>query len=421
MPLCSPRLLSAYFRLQLIMIQPDHVIGGAMTSIISAHVHPMRYMRNRPFARKAMQLYRRMVGRKMPTVEWVQAIGDLMMPVYNDAIDKLPREKRPERPTAMLIDESSLAGHVGAFVEHGRNIFFLEPHLIRLLDQTDLTNVRCGDVQLPFDSFHISFGDAFDGALPGPLNKIDGAYITSHREHGGSLEIRVTTRRLDLQHPDKSNHWPFSRDCYFYAPLDMSDPCATFEDAVRSAIESGEIKAEQSITAPDEDIVFDGLAGPITVQDVRHLTDAEETARTREGLPVFRRALALVVNALCYLNATAGETETTLLPDDAPTDLVAARQSPKVSLRDRAKAGLLERGFMPVLVRKEAVGAGANETNSCHGGGGHVSVHWRRGHWRRQPHGQGRTLIKLVWIRPTLVATSQGMIPDTAGHLYRLT
>jgi len=37
--------------------------------------------------------------------------------------------------------------------------------------------------------------------------------------------------------------------------------------------------------------------------------------------------------------------------------------------------------------------------------GTHASprLHWRRGHLRNQPHGQGRTLRKLVWIEPTLI------------------
>lgn len=342
----------------------------------------------------------------------------MMMPIYNDIIMTLPREKRPERPTAMLVQEASLASHVGAFVEHGRNIFFLEPHLVRLLDQTDLANVRCGDVQLPFDCFHISFGDAFDGALPGAPNRIDGAYITSHPGWSDNLQVLVTTRRLDQQHPDKPNRWPFSRDVYFYAPLNVSDPDATFEDVVRAAIEDGEIKIEQSIMRPDDEEVLELPGGPVLVRDVRHLTDAEETELTWKGLPMFRRALALVVNALCYLNATSGETEAKLLPDDTPADLAANWQSAKVGLRDRAKSGLLERGFMPVMIRKGDVAAGTGPADG--GGGVQVSAHWRRGHWRRQPHGQGRALIKLMWIRPTLVAADHGAVPDTKGHLYRL-
>lgn len=389
-----------------------------MASIISTHIHPMRYMRNRPFARKALQLYRRMVGRGIPTNTWVQEIGQLIMPIYNDLIMTLPFEKRPERPTAMLVQEASLVSHVGAFVEHGRNIFFLEPQLVRLLDQTDLANVRGGDIKLPFDCFHISFGDAFDGSLPGLPNKIDGAYITSYPGWSDNIQIVVTTRRLDLQHLDKPNRWPFSRDIYFYASLNLSDPSMAFDDIVRIAIKDGEIKIEQSIMSPDEDITIDEPMGMITVQDVRHLTDAEETALTREGLPMFRRALALVVNALCYLNSTTRETEATLLPDDSPASLLENWQSSKVSVRDRARAGLLELGFMPVVVCRGAVSSRRADGNNGDGST-HIAAHWRRGHWRRQPHGQGRAFIKLIWVRPTLVAADQG-VTNTQGHLYRV-
>jgi hypothetical protein len=39
------------------------------------------------------------------------------------------------------------------------------------------------------------------------------------------------------------------------------------------------------------------------------------------------------------------------------------------------------------------------------GGSGHASprLHWRRGHYRRQHYGMGRTEIKTIWIEPTLV------------------
>lgn len=37
--------------------------------------------------------------------------------------------------------------------------------------------------------------------------------------------------------------------------------------------------------------------------------------------------------------------------------------------------------------------------------GNHASphTHWRKGHWRNQAVGQGRTERKLTWIRPSLV------------------
>jgi hypothetical protein len=39
------------------------------------------------------------------------------------------------------------------------------------------------------------------------------------------------------------------------------------------------------------------------------------------------------------------------------------------------------------------------------GVGSHAAprMHWRNGHWRRQPYGEGATLRKLIWIEPVLV------------------
>jgi hypothetical protein len=36
-------------------------------------------------------------------------------------------------------------------------------------------------------------------------------------------------------------------------------------------------------------------------------------------------------------------------------------------------------------------------------GGGHVRMHWRRGHFTRQAYGPGRTLRKTLWLEPVLV------------------
>jgi hypothetical protein len=39
------------------------------------------------------------------------------------------------------------------------------------------------------------------------------------------------------------------------------------------------------------------------------------------------------------------------------------------------------------------------------GQGHHASpaTHWRRGHWRNQPHGPGRQMLRPTWIQPTLI------------------
>jgi hypothetical protein len=46
-----------------------------------------------------------------------------------------------------------------------------------------------------------------------------------------------------------------------------------------------------------------------------------------------------------------------------------------------------------------------------------VATHWRRGHWRRQPHGPQNSLRKLVWLMPTLVNLGKRG-EEVPGHLY---
>ena len=50
--------------------------------------------------------------------------------------------------------------------------------------------------------------------------------------------------------------------------------------------------------------------------------------------------------------------------------------------------------------------------------GGEVSTHWRRGHWRRQPFGDGLQQIRLLWIKPALVRRDKG--EPVHGHLYEV-
>jgi len=79
---------------------------------------------------------------------------------------------------------------------------------------------------------------------------------------------------------------------------------------------------------------------------------------------------------------------------------------------------LAEQGFFPVRQIQMEVGTSKDVSKSIIGTGDEVSTHWRRGHWRRQPHGKDRKSIKLVWIKPVLVRADKGA--PTAGHVYNV-
>src|SRR3546814_3519528 len=95
--------------------------------ISSVDIHPMRYMRTRPFARQVMQLYRRRIGRRCPTADDLTAISNLLTTQYNDAIMRVPRENRPARATRLLVEEARIATPVGALPEGGRQEVLFPP------------------------------------------------------------------------------------------------------------------------------------------------------------------------------------------------------------------------------------------------------------------------------------------------------
>lgn len=65
----------------------------------------------------------------------------------------------------------------------------------------------------------------------------------------------------------------------------------------------------------------------------------------------------------------------------------------------------------------DAVRTSRGGTRAKTGEGRHVDPHIRRGHWRKQRHGPGRSKIKMVRISPTLVNAHMG---DIGPRVYRL-
>lgn len=376
-------------------------------------VHPMRFLKTRPFAKRVIRLYQQKIGRSAPNQAVIQSIGQILIEEYNTAIMKLPFEQRPVRPSALMSNEVALSLHVAKYAAFGRNTFVLAPHLVEMLDNTKLDAVRTIDLRLPFKSFYISFADAFPACLPGPKNIIDGAYISSSFE--GRIEVIITSRRRDVDTHTSAN-WPRSRDLYYYCPFDITDPDLNFAELVERAI-GDDIKIVADMTAPDPDFVHEFDDGrKVLVSSVKHLTAQEQAEYAAEGLPAFKRALALVINALCYMTAEPTDAEIEA-PEDAPADLLELLKAKKPSIRDRAKVSLLERGFSLLRVIGNAVPK-PSAAEASPGTGGSVRPHWRKGHWRRQPFGPGRAEIRLLWIYPMLVRGDKGE-PET-GHLYQV-
>jgi hypothetical protein len=375
----------------------------------SEWLHPIRYLRTRPFARRLLREYESRVGRRPLRVSDMQFFLDRILPAYNEGIMRVPFDERP-RGSDLLNSEISLLTHVGTFTTFGRNIFALSPEMVYLLDRTDLESVHLGDLTLPYDALCLSFGDQFEASLPGAPNQIDGAYV--HRLTPNAIQVTLTSRRLDVgRRPDRK--WPLAGEPTFNTLLEGA-PEESIATCLRRIVEEQREEIEQ-LGARQVTHEFETPSGTVSVREGDPDLTAARLERLAQGLPAVQRAIALAMNALCYLTSVP-EAARPGYPADAPAHLIAKLEGPKRE-KQKAHARLMEGGYLPLRIVPGPSGpehdpAAAPSSES----GREISTHWRRGHWRRQRHGTGLQQVRLLWIRPVLVRGDKG--EPEHGHLY---
>jgi len=165
-----------------------------------------------------------------------------------------------------------------------------------------------------------------------------------------------------------------------------------------------ELEAKLGVMAKEE---------PVSRAQRRQLFESQRAA--------FDKALRVIVNSMCFLSAYHHDAISSW--EDAPADLVAKAEAPETSRRvhmatEAAKQRLDELGFVKIRICGVKTAELLDQARTAIPGDGSSSVrpHWRRGHWRRQKHGERLTLIRLMWIRPVLVNANLGK-PAT-GHIY---
>ena len=129
--------------------------------------------------------------------------------------------------------------------------------------------------------------------------------------------------------------------------------------------------------------------------------------------PVYKKALDLAVNALCYITAYPDDIKE-VWPEGTPINLTLKAEAGSSKEQQRAKSKLAGLGYSPVHLCGQRI---VLHSNTNLNEGHHLKTHWRRGHWRNQAYGQGRELRKLIWIMPSLIGTKQDTTP-IEGHIY---
>lgn len=372
--------------------------------MLSERYHPERYRRSRPFARQVTTL---MAGnRGLPSYELFQSLIDTVYRSYNNEIMELPFESRPDNLQG-LMRESSMAMHYARFCSYGRQIFHFNKEITEQFLKTDVDEVVLDSIRLPYDVLYLSFGKQPNLNLWGKGFFVDGAYVTWYAE--SNLEIMLTTIPENYEGKPDRFDWIFQPERYYYLPLETRDRSRSVAQIADAALKEDLAKEQEALSQPSTIEVADA-----TVVNRRAESAAIHIDELREGYPVFREALRLVINGLCYLSAYPDDIQQRW-PDDTPASMLEKlERSEKPKEARRTVSKLTSMGYVKI----HYCGRGFERLVPAVSSGREVRVHWRRGHWRNQPYGPQLAHRKLLWIMPVMVRKDKAEDQEIRGHIY---
>jgi hypothetical protein len=262
----------------------------------------------------------------------------------------------------------------------GSAIYDFSPSLLEALRHSSLAEVCINDLQYPFDTLYMSFGQQSGFVLESGA-RVTGAYV--YYAPGKALRISLT------------------------APLPEGTPITErgyeiYDLGIKAKHFS--VNMEEAVKLALEDDLEDIRAGMETFRHKEDERTRAEVIPTLERLlktqaaqfDVYRQVVNLVANGLCYASAYLEDIQE-IWPVSTPEKLKEKAQGQGKEAQ-RAASKLLSMGFRKVRY----VGADFSDAADA-GEPGTVAPHLRRAHWRNQAYGPGNQLRKLVWIRKTRV------------------
>jgi hypothetical protein len=282
---------------------------------------PVRFAYARPFLPSFLRAYRDRLGTDaVPSMAAFSHLADLYGSIYNDLLDPLPVERRPLNATETFSNEFSAAMHYCAFVRHGRNIFHLFPTVTALFRHTDVDAIPLAALKMPYPVLYLWFGPQTDLDPWGEGDLVDGAYVTCWKT---AWEIILSTVRIDRDYR-QPRHVLLHPDRYYYCPLEASSADTTVGEAVTQQLlkETGFRRED----LPDTGGVYDIDGRTVRLTDLRGEAQEQGVRQFAKGYPVFREALKLVLNGLCFLTAYPDDIEDRR-PEETPRELVEQAQA----------------------------------------------------------------------------------------------
>ena len=370
-----------------------------------AGFHPCRTLRSRPTLRDLDPPH--LVDGTM-SLDDHQQITELRRLEWNTHMLGFERIVRP-RDISDLGREtnSTLAAYLNR--AQGGAIYVLPDMLVEEFNHTDCSEVRLSDICLPFFNLFLRFTPPERIFLTDKAY-VDGCYVVNQ---GDEYLFTLTSRKDDVDYENSLS--VVCLDPIFSLHLPASDADITINKAVQMGVDA--FLSENA--PPDENLstAFERPDGAVhQFIDVRAESRRRriETFRTQE--PMFRACLNIIVNAACFISFRPSDIVDSWEGQPAD-DILSASKLPEDSRRNRdRKTGALQKIAKGDYTRIKICGRdlfNEPQRHSLEGLGKSPRTHWRRGHWRRQKHGSGLSLIAVRWIRPTLVNPDHSPLVET--------
>lgn len=384
--------------------------------------HPFRFFETDPHLRQKLDYIRK--RNAAPVAHVTDAEGRELVVVSSHVDETFLRQARDRTELMGLFwknqETQDRLNRFLHFWDDSREVMAFDPALATALAHTDINDVPWDEIRLPFDHFYLSWGTALGVhyKIQDREYCVDGAYI--QRSQGpsfiypsGSLLLDFTSRRLSP---------PYTAGGVRGDGIIMADPIDSFTlapapgETIGAAIEKGMTVYESHCAHIDDGLPdsIEELAKEWKVGPRRPGPFTPSRDRFERGKERLIPALPLLFNCLFYLVQRPEDVREEFnqpVPKGAMDRLVNA---PSEWSRERRRQRLADRGFHRIkLVANAAIQAVQGEATPT---GKTVVTHLRRGHWARQPYGEGQKLRRYIWRMPVMVNAEAGEIATAVVH-----
>lgn len=386
--------------------------------------HPQRQIEATPWGKSIANIARRS-GLSF-TMEDLNQVAMAFSSKLNDFFRMRPlrirAEEKPDKGRAFSRYGEMLA-HIVSYLRAGKQIYDFPPLLTEMFRNTDIDDITMEHVRLPYPTVYLHFG--LQETMPmGDGWFAEGMYITEIRDESGGRHCNITLACCNDSF-DRFQEFDRALEPAYTVALGPERQSMSLAEAIELYLSEKINYLKSDIANADKweaevaQQISEGLAPPHAVS-VRSRNSQQELDRLLPRHESFLKALRLAINGLIYVNAYPEDIETKWPSNTSPSKLRELAKAKDKKQKTRVMSELARAGFTPVHIcgqriqeQVEAQRAAVHDTDKRT-----VSMHWVRGHWRRQAYGPGNSLRKIIWRMPLLRGTRASPDDEPLGHIY---